>query len=92
MNQSCLGNFSEFRDQLLSLAFKYFYSFKPYKNISSVFKPSDFSLLKNFASNPDIVVLNLDKGKGVVIVDRHQYIIKCNEPNNFRPHLISGNC
>ena len=73
-NESCVGNFNEFRDQLKSLAFKYFYSFKPYKIFSSVFKQSDFSLLKKFASNPDIVISKPDKGKGVVIVNRHQYV------------------
>ena len=41
---------------------------------SDIFKSSDIKLLKKLAVNKDVVVCKPEKGRGVVIVDRSDYI------------------
>ena len=67
-------NPSEFQSNLRTLAYKYFYNFKPFKVWSDIFKSSDIKLLRKLAANKDVVVCKPDKGRGVVIVDRSDYI------------------
>ena len=61
------------------LANKYFYKFKKHKVFSCIFTDNDVKLLKTFASNRTIVVCKLDKGRGVVIIDKAEYIEKVTE-------------
>ena len=67
-------NPSEFQSNLRTLAYKVFYNFKPFKVWSDIFKSSDIKLLKKLAAYKDVVVCKPKKGKGVVIVDRSDYI------------------
>ena len=67
-------DFQNFISELKHTAFKYYYNFKSYKVFSIIFTKNDLKLLKNFASNPDIIISKPDKGRGVVIVDRISYI------------------
>ena len=68
------SNYDDFINELHSLAYKYFYNFKKHKVFSSVFRPVDIKAIKNFASNPDIIICKPDKGRGVVILDKSTYI------------------
>ena len=43
---------------------------------SPIFSRSDVRLLKEFASDPTIVVTKPDKGKGVVVLDKVKYVEK----------------
>ena len=63
-----------------NVALKYFYNFKPFKVFSSIIKKNDFKLLRELGRNKDIVVCRPDKGNGVVILDRIDYV---NSLNNF---------
>jgi len=67
-------NSTEFSDQIRTLAFKYFYNFKPYKIFSAIFSRDDIKTLKTLANNDDIIVCKPDKGKAVVIVNKSDYI------------------
>ena len=67
-------NFDNFKRELKTLCSKYFYNFKPNKIFSAVVTKQDISLLKNFSTNKSIVVTRPDKGRGVVIVNKSDYI------------------
>ena len=58
------------------LSNKFYYNFKPYKVFSSIITKADIILLKKFSSNDSIVVCKPDKGNGVVIMDRNDYLSK----------------
>ena len=68
------NDYQEFKKQLQFFAYKYFYNFKPYKIFSAIFTRSDISLLKQLSKNKDLVISKPDKGRGVVIVNRKDYI------------------
>lgn len=72
-NDNC-ANFREFKELIKTLSYKYFYNFKSYKIFSCVFKKGDISLLRTLASNKDIIVTRPDKGNGIVILNRSDYI------------------
>ena len=74
LKQRSASDFSKIKNSLKTLAFKYYYNFKPYKVFSSVFSNSDMTALKNLSNNKDIIISKPDKGKGVVILDRSQYV------------------
>ena len=72
-NSHC-SDLPEFTNRLKTLAYKYFYNFKSYKIFSSVFKVGDISLLRSLSKNPNIIVTRPDKGRGVVLLDKCNYI------------------
>ena len=51
----------------------FIFIFKPYKVFNSIFKRNDITKLKNLATNKDIIICSPDKGRSVVILDRHIY-------------------
>ena len=63
----------EFRDQLQSLAYKYYYAFSSHKFFSSIVSRADIQLLNSFSRDRSIVVSKPDKGRGEVIVDRDRH-------------------
>ena len=67
-------------NQIRDIAHKYYYNFKPYKIFSSIFSRKDIAVLKMFSCNKSIIVSKPDKGKGVVITNRTDYI---NSMNNI---------
>ena len=69
-------SFNEVKKSLHTLAYKYFYGFKPFKVFSSVFSKADVNTIKSFAADKSIVVSKPDKGRGVVILDKSDYINK----------------
>ena len=82
-------NFSEFLQQFQTTAFKFFYSFNPHKIFSAIIKKGDIQLLKNLASNEDVIVVRPDKGRGVVILNRSDYTQSMektiSDPSKFKP-------
>ena len=66
--------FRDFLREFQTVSNKVFYGFKPFKIFSPAFSKSDINVLKNFASNKDIIVTKPDKGRGVVILDKFDYI------------------
>ena len=57
------------------MSYKFYNGFRSSTVFSPIFSLSDVinivKLLKDFASDPSIVVTRPDKGRGVVILDRH---------------------
>ena len=67
------------KTSLQNIACKYFFNFKPYKVFSPIIKKSDFNILKNLSKDDSIVITRPDKGQGVVILNKTDYIAKMNE-------------
>ena len=66
--------FKDFIRELRTASNKFYYGFKSYKIFSPIFSSNDVNLLKNFAKNKNIIVTTPDKGRGVVIIDKKDYI------------------
>ena len=64
----------DFMCELQNSSFKYFYNFKPLKIFSPISTQGDIQSLKSFAYNKDIIITKPDKGCGVVIVTKNNYI------------------
>jgi hypothetical protein len=69
-------NFDILRDQVKRIAYKTFYGFRSHKVFSPIFTKSDISILKNLGRDKDLIVCAPDTGKGVVILNRKDYINK----------------
>ena len=61
-------------NELRNLSNKYFFNFKPYKIFCNVIKKHDLSILKHLSSNKNVIVCKPDKGAGVVLLNRLDYI------------------
>ena len=70
------SNFDHVVSQLKDLAHRFYYKFKPHKNSCPTFSKSDFKILKNLKDDNSIVICRPDKGQGVVVVDRREYLEK----------------
>ena len=70
------NNQASLKAQLHNLAFKYFYSFKPQKVFSPIFSRSDFKILKSISQDKSITICRPDKGQGIVIMNRTDYVRK----------------
>jgi hypothetical protein len=64
------------RSTLKQVAFSSFYSFR--SNLSR-FHQKSICLLRNLSSDKDLVVTKMDKGNGVVLLDRRTYLDKMNQ-------------
>lgn len=71
-------NFSFFCNALRSVAFKHFFSPKKLQPHPFI-KPSDLVCLKNLAARPNLVVCKPDKGRGVVLLNKSDYVSKLND-------------
>ena len=75
------------------LALSYFYSFDYFKCTDTGLS-KHIRVLKNLSKNKELLVLRPDKGNGIVLLDRNQYINKMNEiisdTNKFKP--VRGDC
>ena len=73
-----------FTSNLKSIVFKYFHSFKP--KISK-FHQNIISCLKELSRDKSLIIAQPDKGNGVVLLNKHDYIEKMleivNDPVNF---------
>ena len=72
-------NFGRVLDNIKSVAFNIFYNFKSKDVFSPIFSKSDFKLLKNLGQDKNVVICSPDKGRGVVILDKEQYLAKMND-------------
>ena len=63
-------------DTLKGIANKYFYNFKPHKVFCPFFNKDDFKTLRNLSKNNSIIVSRPDKGLGVVLLNRSDYLDK----------------
>ena len=61
---------------LQSIAFRSFYNFKPYKVFSPIFSKSDINILRNLSKDESLVICRPDKGLGIVILDKKDYVNK----------------
>ena len=59
-----------------SIAYEYFYNFKPIE--CPIFKKDDLNILKNLGKNKDLVIRKPDKGNGIVMQNRRDYVQKTN--------------
>jgi hypothetical protein len=66
------------RNRIKRIALKTYYSFKSGKVFSPVFQKSDIDILKKLGQNKDVVILSPDKGRGVVLFNRVDYVSKMN--------------
>ena len=70
-----------------NLAYRTYYNFKPYKVFSPIFSKSDIETLRNLSKDKSIIICKPDKGQGVVILNRSDYITKMNtildDPTKF---------
>ena len=71
------ASIDKLRTNLRTIAHKYFYGFKPENN--PVFSKKDFSILKNLSNHPNIIITSPDKGRGIVIMNKSDYINKIND-------------
>ena len=73
---------------LHNLAYKTFYNFKPHKMFSPIFSKNDIKTLKTLSRDKTLVICRPDKGRGVVLMDRLEYVNKMNsiltDPNKFK--------
>ena len=58
-----------------AVAFESYYNYDPRK-LNSALSKDDFNVLTNLATNQDIVITKPDKGNGVVILDKNDYLAK----------------
>ena len=63
-------------DSLKGIANKYFYNFKPHKVFSPFFNRDDFKTIRNLSKNDSIIVSRPDKGLGVVLLNKSDYLDK----------------
>ena len=66
------------RQSIQSIAHKAFSSYKV-NNWFPFLKKQDFDILKKLSSKKDLVICRPDKGKGVVLLNRTDYVSKMNE-------------
>ena len=56
-----------------------------YEKYSNVYMPYEYRrIIENLSKNNSIVIMKQDKGRGVVIMDKHKYIEKCLEMLNTK--------
>ena len=64
---------------LKSTCFTTFYSFKSKNVFSPIFSKSDINLLRNLGRDDSVVACSPDKGRGVVILNRAEYVSKMDD-------------
>ena len=72
-NRPCV-DFRSFIDELRHVSSKFYYGFNSQSAFSSIFSASDVKLVRELAANKNLVVTRPDKGNGVVILDKEEYI------------------
>ena len=70
---------NELKGRLKCIANKYYYNFKPHKNICPLFNKNHLISLKSLASDKDLYITKPDKGQGVVILNKLDYINKVHD-------------
>ena len=65
-----------FQNKLRDCAFSSMYNFNSSRHTLNNMPPEELQALQNLAKNKDIVVMRPDKGTGVVIMDKSDYVTK----------------
>ena len=71
-------NFNDVVRNVKTIACKYYHGFKSSKVFSPIFTKGDFDILKKLGRCKDIVICKPDKGRGVVLMDKNDYVNKMN--------------
>lgn len=69
-------DFNVLQRNITGRALSLFYGFKTHKVFSPIFNKSDFAILKSLGNDENIVICSPDKGRGVVVLNKHDYISK----------------
>ena len=72
------------KSTIKSIACRYFYNFKPYKVFSPIFNRSDIKTLRDLSNDNTIIICKPDKGNGIVILNKQDYITKMHDILNDR--------
>ena len=64
------------KDVFSNLANRFYYNFKSYKVFTPVIKRNDINILKDLSKDDSIVICKPDKGHGIVIMNKIEYIDK----------------
>ena len=64
------------KSYLQPLINKFYFNFKPYKVFSPIIKKDDIKILRNLSKDNTITITRPDKGHGVVILNKDDYINK----------------
>ena len=73
---------NNFKTSLSNIAHKYFYNFKPHRNLCPLFKRDHFTALKSLAADKTLYVTKPDKGQGVVLLKLVDYVNKIGDVIN----------
>ncbi|XP_070000289.1 uncharacterized protein [Penaeus vannamei] len=65
-------------EKIASLANDTFYDFKRHRHWLPSFSKAKYNALKSLKEDPNIIITRPDKGKGVVILERNEYVTKVN--------------
>ena len=76
------ADFDEVINLIYNKVCSIYYDFKNSKVSSPIFDRSDLLLLENLGKRKDIVVCPPDKGRGVVIINKQDYVLK--NDNNYQ--------
>ena len=76
LRQQMISNSYDFNnviDFTKTIAYKFYYNFKPHKVFNPVINKDDINVLKRLSKDKRIIVCKPDKGRGVVIMNRKDY-------------------
>jgi len=71
-------DFEIVKQDIKSIANQYYYKFKTHKVFSYLINKADLRILKNLKLNKQIIICRPDKGNGVVLMNKLDYINKMN--------------
>jgi hypothetical protein len=71
-------DFSNAIDTVKQCAQSSFSKLKKHQQFSPIFKKDDLDILKNLSKNPALIISRPDKGRGIVIMNKTDYINKMN--------------
>ena len=69
-------DFSTVKSFIKQIAYKYYYKFNSYKIFHPFFHREDIKIIKDLRKNKSIVICKPDKGRGVVLLNKIDYIKK----------------
>jgi hypothetical protein len=72
------NNFKTVCETIKRISHSLYYGFNKSKVFSPIFKLSDINILKTLKKNDNIIICKPDKGKGVVLMNKADYIFKMN--------------
>ena len=77
-------DFSTVKSFIKQVAYKYFYKFNPYKIFHPFFHKEDMKIIKKLSKNKSLIICKPDKGRGIVLLNKNDYIQKMTDIINDR--------